>query len=286
MRIFLPVVILSFVLLSACERNNILTQNQWGRIFKKYGIDSACFELADNTHDQILIYNLGHCSKRYSPASTFKIPNSLIALETNVAKDEKLVIPWDGIQRWNPEWSRDMDMREAFRVSCVPYYQEIARRVGPTEMQHWVDTMRYGNQRIGGAIDMFWLNDTLKISPDEQVGLIKKLYFDKLPFSQRSQRIVRSMMLREDSTQYKLYYKTGTAQTDSSIQAWVVGFVERREVQKGIETKKEETNYRPYFFAMHFETKDTAMDFRSARLNILKEILQERNIIPANTAAK
>lgn len=270
-------------LLYACERNNILTQNQWGDIFKKYNIDSACFELSDNNHDQILIYNLARASKRFCPASTFKIMNSLIALETNIAPDENLTIPWDGVIR-REEWNKDMNMRTAFEVSCVPYYQELARRIGAIEMQKWLDTVRYGNKNINGALDMFWLNDTLTISPDEQVGLMKKLYFDKLPFSQRSQRIVRSLMLHEDSSAYKLYYKTGTfpfSQNDKKkLLLWVVGFAEKKEVQKAVGSDKEETHYKPYFFALNYETEDTSNIYRTQRIEILKEILKERKILP------
>jgi beta-lactamase class D len=267
---------------SACQRDNILTQDQWGPIFKKYGIDSACFELADNNHDMIYIYNLQRASKRFSPASTFKIMSSLIALETNVALDENLIIPWDGVAR-RPEWDKDMNLREAFKVSCVPYYQALARKIGKVDMQKWIDTVKYGNKRTGPNVDDFWLNDTLQITPDEQVGFIKKLYFDKLPFAQRSQRIVRSLMLQEDSTHYKLYYKTGTQMplrnNKKVILAWIVGFVEKRETQIGVVTKKEETNYKPYFFAMNFETSDTTMNTMDIRKKLLKEILAERRII-------
>lgn len=267
---------------SACQRDNILTQDQWGPIFKKYGIDSACFELADNNHDMIYIYNLQRASKRFSPASTFKIMSSLIALETNVALDENLIIPWDGVPR-RPEWDKDMNLREAFKVSCVPYYQALARKIGKVDMQKWIDTVKYGNKRTGPNVDDFWLNDTLQITPDEQVGFIKKLYFDKLPFAQRSQRIVRSLMLQEDSTHYKLYYKTGTQMplrnNKKVILAWIVGFVEKRETQIGVVTKKEETNYKPYFFAMNFETSDTTMNTMDIRKKLLKEILAERRII-------
>jgi beta-lactamase class D len=268
--------------MSACKRENILTQNQWGTIFKKYGIQSGCFELADNNHDQIFIYNLERASQRYSPASTFKIMNSLVALETNVALDENLSIAWDGVAR-RPEWDKDLNMREAFKVSSVPYYQELARKIGAVDMQKWLDSVKYGNKRIGPKIDEFWLNDTLQITADEQVGFVKKLYFDKLPFAQRTQRIVRSLMLQEDSSAYKLYYKTGTSilmkEGKKSILAWVVGFVEKKETQKGVVTKKEETNYKPYFFAMNFETPDTNMNYKEARINILKDVLRERKII-------
>jgi beta-lactamase class D len=277
MKKFMGFAVLAIVLAS-CGRENILTQNQWGDIFKKYQIDSACFELADNSHDQIFLYNLPRCSKRFTPASTFKIFNSLVALETNVAKDENMVIPWDGVVR-REAWNKDLTMKEAFKVSSVPYYQEIARRIGDVEMQKWIDTVRYGNKRIGGKIDEFWLNDTLLITPDEQVGFIKKLYFDKLPFSNRAQRIVRSMMLQEDSTNYKLYYKTGTQFENNIITAWIVGFAERKETQKTVLTKKEETNYKPYFFALNFETTDTSNAYQTKRISILKDILRERGII-------
>jgi beta-lactamase class D len=262
----------------ACKRHNIIEQKQWASIFAKYHIDSICFELADNSHEQVFYYNMDRMSKPFSPASTFKIMNSLIGLETNVANDENFIIKWDGITR-REEWNKDLGMREAFKVSCVPYYQELARRIGEVEMQNWLDSVKYGNMRMGGVVDNFWLNDTLKISADEQVGFLKKLYFDKLPFSQRTQRLVRSIMLREDSTNYRLYYKTGTRLENETILAWVVGFVERKETQKGVLTKKEETNFKPYFFAMNFETKDTSDAYKQARLHILHDVLRERHII-------
>ncbi|MBP6624418.1 MAG: class D beta-lactamase [Chitinophagaceae bacterium] len=264
---------------SACKRQNIKEVPAWGDIFKKYAIDSGCFEIADNSHDQVFYYNLPRVSKRVTPASTFKIANSLIALDINVAKSEDMVIPWDGIKRYRDDWNKDLTMREAFKVSSVPYYQEIARRIGKVEMKKWIDTLKYGNQNIGDTIDQFWLNGDLTISPDEQVLLMKRLYFDKLPFSQRTQRIVRSIMLREDSTEYKLYFKTGTYLDEKGILAWVVGFIERKETQIGVLTKKEETNYKPYFFAMNFNTPDTSNAYKEKRINILKDILRERQII-------
>lgn len=275
--------VIVILFLQACTRNNIKEQTQWKSIFDKYHIDSIGVELADNSHEQVYYYNLNRLSTRYSPASTFKIVNSLIGLETNVANDEDFIIRWDGKVHEREEWNKDMSMREAFKVSCVPYYQELARRIGMIDMKQWIDSIKYGNKQTGSVVDNFWLNDTLQISPDEQVGFMKKLYFDKLPFSQRSMRIVRSMMLQEDSTNYKLYYKTGTEFNPEDpkhiTKAWIVGFVERKEIQKTVLTKKEETNYRPYFFAMHIETADTNMKTMLVRKAILHDILKERQII-------
>lgn len=277
-QILFSLIIITF-LISSCGRDNILTQNQWGEIYKKHGIDSACFEMIDNTHDQAFIYNLERCSRRMAPASTYKVFLSLVALESNVALDENLVIAWDKTPTGKPEWEKDMNMREALKVSSEPYFRELSKKIGAVETQKWLDTIRYGNKRIGPEIDRCWVNDTMQITPDEQVGFMKKLYFDKLPMSQRAQRIVRSMMLQEDSSYYKLYFKTGTKLSGNKSLCWLVGFLERKETQKGVVTKKEETNERPYFFAMNYETPIDSLASREKRIEILKDILKERQIL-------
>jgi beta-lactamase class D len=271
--------VIAALLFTSCGRENILTQNQWGDIYKKHGIDSACFEMIDNTHDQAFIYNLERCSRRMSPASTFKVFLSLAALESNVALDENLMIAWNKIPTGKPEWDKDMTMREALKVSSEPYFKELAKKMGAVEMQKWLDTIRYGNKRIGQNIESCWVNDTLLITPDEQVGFMKKLYFDKLPMSQRSQRIVRNMLLQEETAEHKLYFKTGTKLNGNRSLVWLVGFIERKETQKGVVTKKEETNSRPYFFAMNYETAFDSLATREKRIEILKDILKERQIL-------
>ena len=56
----------------------------------------------------------------YTPASTFKIVNSLIGIQTGIITDENMVIKWDGVKRWNEDWNKDLTMKEAFAVSAVP----------------------------------------------------------------------------------------------------------------------------------------------------------------------
>jgi beta-lactamase class D len=132
-------------------------------------------------------------------------------LQTGVINNEKMVIPWDGVKRSNEAWNKDLTMEEAFKVSAVPYYQEVARRVGKDTMQHWLDTLgyaaKYGRAVIHNDIDSFWLNNDIKITADEQLGLVKRLYFDQLPFQKRAQDIVKKVMLQEDNANYKLSYK-------------------------------------------------------------------------------
>src|SRR4029079_1639204 len=199
--------------------------------------------------------------QRFLPASTFKIVNSLIGIETGKIVDEKMVIPWDSVQRWNKDWNQDLTMAQAFKLSAVPYYQEVARRIGRDTMEKWVDSLGYGNMNISGPVDSFWLNNTLKISPDEQLGLVKKLYFDQLPFQKRAQQIVRDVMLMENTTLYKLSYKTGTGYDEikNSI-GWVVGWIEE--------------NHHVYFFVTLIKTPDKNIS-QNVKMNITKGILRK-----------
>src|SRR5690606_8608856 len=232
----------------------------------------------DNNKEMAHYYNKERCAQRLSPASTFKIFNSLVALETALAPDEQYLIKWDGVERWNADWNQDLTMAQAFKYSAVPYYQELARRIGKPTMQHFLDTVQYGNKQMGGALDAFWLNDTLKISADEQVGLMKRLYHAELPFSQRSQRIVRGMMQQKQEKDYHLYYKTGWSQKGDTNTLWVVGFVEKYNRLKHVETKQEQAIPHPYFFALNFTATDIARNLANVRQELLQKLLDANGI--------
>lgn len=199
---------------------------------------------------------------RFLPASTFKIVNSLIGIEIGRITDEKMIIKWDGVKRPVEDWNKDLSMEEAFKVSSVPYYQEVARRIGKDTMQHWLDTLNYGTRKVTTQIDSFWLDNSLKISPDEQLGLVKRLYFDQLPFQKRTQQIVRDAMVQEDNTLYKLSYKSGWGVDEQKANiGWLVGWIEE--------------NKHPYFFALLVKSPDANIDMKKVRENIIKGILKQ-----------
>jgi beta-lactamase class D len=186
----------------------------------------------------------------------------LIGLQTGKITDENMVIKWDNVKRWNPDWNKDLTMAEAFKVSAVNYYQEVARRIGKDTMKKWIDSLSYGNKDISGPIDSFWLNNHLKITPDEELGLVKRLYFDQLPFYNRTQEIVRKVMLGEDNANYKLSYKTGWGNKENGNEiGWIVGWIEE--------------NRHPYFFVLNIESSDKKIDMMSIRMKILKSILTQ-----------
>jgi beta-lactamase class D len=247
--------------LSGCSVNKANLDDSLKKYFDQYKAE-GCFTMFNNADGKVTVYNMALDTVRYTPASTFKILNSLIGLETGTITDEKMLIKWDSIKRSNEDWNKDLTMEEAFKVSSVPYYQEVARRIGKPTLQKWIDSVHYGNQNTGKQVDSFWLDNSLKISADEQLGLAKRLYFDQLPFQKRTQQIVRDVMIQESNTQYTLAYKTGWGFDEQGGNiGWIVGWVEE--------------NKHPYFFTLLVKSPANNFDMRTARLNILKSILKQ-----------
>lgn len=245
----------------SCTVNKAKIDNSLKKHFDSANVDGT-FALLNNSTGSISLYNKSLYLQRYLPASTFKIVNALIGLETGKITDTNMIIPWDHVERSQKEWNKDLSMSEAFKVSAVPYFQEVARRIGKDTMKRWIDTLRYGNMKMDGPIDSFWLNNTLKISPDEQLGLVKRLYFDKLPFRKDVQQSVRDVMVRENNTLYKWSYKTGTGSDENkNAIGWMVGWIEE--------------NRHVYFFTLLIKTPDNNMDMQAARLKVAKGILSQ-----------
>lgn len=162
------------------------------------------------------------------PASTFKIPNSLIALETGVVEDpDKDVFKWDGVTRSIAAWNKDHTLRSALAVSAFPVYQEIARRIGAERMQKYVDVLDYGNRDIGGGIDQFWVAGNLRIDPVQQVDFVDRLRRGVLPVSKRSQQLVRDILPVTKVGDAIIRAKTGLTDKEHGALGWLVGWVEK-----------------------------------------------------------
>lgn len=254
--------------LVSCSQNNVKQDKSLKKYFDENKVQ-GCFALMNNANGQFTVYNLSrYRDSSYLPASTFKIVNSLIGLQTGKIVNDSMVIKWDGIKRNVEEWNKDLTMYEAFRVSAVPYFQEVARRIGKDTMQLWLDSLKYGAKTsadkvtIRSAIDSFWLDNSLKITPDQQVGLMKRLYFDQLPFFKSYQEVVKRAMLFEDNANYRLGYKTGWGYTEQGhALGWVVGWIEE--------------NKHPYFFVLNIESPDRDFDMKPIRIKMLKDILKQ-----------
>lgn len=164
--------------------------------------------------------------ERLSPCSTFKILNSLIALDTGVLKDENETISWDGVVREYPAWNQNHSMRSAIAVSAVWFYQELARRIGAKRMQEYLNKVHYGNADISQGITSFWLGDgSLQISLNEQIDFLSRLICNDLPFSYRAMNTLKDIITLDKHDGYRLAGKTGSC----GGTGWFVGFVEHHD---------------------------------------------------------
>lgn len=203
-----------------------------------------------NLKGSILIYDLND-DKFYSnnfqwaykenlPASTFKIVNSIIALETGVVESDSTIFKWDGASRRIKTWEQDLTLRNAFHLSCVPCYQEVARKIGIENMTEYLNKLDYGNMKIdSNNIDLFWLEGQSGISQVQQIGFLKRFYQSKLPISKRTETIMKRMMIIEDNSNYQLSGKTGWSISNEAHNGWFVGYIEAQS--------------KTYFFATNIE---------------------------------
>jgi beta-lactamase class D len=219
------------------EREIVITE------FQTY-IDSAdvtgSILIYDLKDDKYYSNNFNWAKKGHLPASTFKIPNSIIALETGVVENDSTPFKWDGEERSLKVWEQDMILKEAFHYSCVPCYQEVARKIGVNRMNKYLDKFDYGKMKVDSTnIDLFWLEGESQINQYQQIDFLKRFYNSELPISQRTETIMKRMIVIEEYETYKLSGKTGWSIRDGNNNGWFVGFVEIRE--------------NTYFFATNIE---------------------------------
>jgi beta-lactamase class D len=245
----------------------IAQEFDFGSHFKRLGVQGSII-IYDRNAKRFHQHNAKRNVTRFPAASTFKIPNSLISLETKAISDEKEVINWDGTFREVDDWNQDLNMKQAFKFSAVWFYQTLARRVGYERMQQWVKKAKYGNQKIGTKEqkDRFWLDGTLRISPREEVLFLQRLYENKLPFSKRSLSIVKDIMVMEKKPSYTLRAKTGWFGFGTKIKpqiGWYVGYLEQ--------------NKNVYFFATNIDIKQPKD--AAARLEVTRRCFKEMGLL-------
>lgn len=224
MKVKILFIIISFLAFSSCDKSQeVEMRDGFKSYYDEFHVDGS-FVIYDQQKNKLIIYNQPQLKQTFSPASTFKICNSLIGIETGVIKDENFLIPWDSVVR-NPVWDKDHDLKTAYANSTVWYYQELARRVGGEKMKYWIDKVNYGNKDTTGGIDQFWLSGGLRISPEQQLEFLQKLHKEELPFSKRTLNIVKKVMIERDTLDYTLRGKTGWGGDQSNDIGWYIGYL-------------------------------------------------------------
>jgi beta-lactamase class D len=195
-------------------------------IFQREKLNGT-FVLLDLANQTAFLSNKARAEKRFIPASTFKIANSLLGLDTGAVKSVDEVLPYGGKPQRLKAWERDMNLRDAIKASNVPIYQELARRIGFERMRAGLKKLAYGNMEIGDVVDRFWLDGPLAISAVEQTEFLGRLVEGKLPVSAEATRAVKEITLLEKTETYELHGKTGWHFDTRQQIGWWVGWVER-----------------------------------------------------------
>lgn len=275
---YILVVILSVGFMSACSSVRIKEHKEWEKYFDAYDVMGS-FEIYDNNKEIAHYYNKELCAEQITPAETFDVLVALTALETVVAKDELKVIKWDGVIREHEDWNQDLTLTEAFKLNSTSHIQTLVEEIGESDMYHYLFAVQYGNMEIGDSINNFWMDGTLGISPDEQVGFMKRLYHTELPqFNERSHRIVRGMMFQDEGESYRMYYKVGHDKDTDPDRVWIVGFIESFQTRRHVKTKRLESIPHPHFFAITVQSKSGNKDLEEVSFKLLWDLLNVNGI--------
>ena len=187
----------------------------------------------------IVIQSGDDAGRRTIPASTFKFPNPLIGLETGAVKPDE-VFRRDGKPGEFGAWERDLALVEAFRVSCLPCYQEAARRVGIGLMRRLVRELGYGDSDVGATVDPFWIDGPLKISVREEADIVRRVYLGNLPLGVDHLETLKAAMKLDEASAYRLFAKTDWAGMANRVDpgvGWFVGWVETPEGARYLATR-------------------------------------------------
>jgi len=271
---------LLFLFLSACTTKSKDSSTKLS-VDKSNKIHNPAFQAildAAQVAGSILVYDL-EADKYYSndfewaevgrlPASTFKIPNSIIALETGIVENDSTILKWDGKRRGMKIWEQDLVFKDAFQFSCVPCYQEIARKIGQERMTKYLDQLEFGEMNFDqNSLDNFWLIGDSKISQFEQIDFLKRIYQSDLPISSRTERLIKKILLMDENVNYSLFGKTGWAIREGENNGWFVGYLVLSD--------------KTYFFATNIEPNEgfDMKDFPAIRKSVTFEAFRKMQII-------
>jgi len=231
---------------------------------------SSCFQgyegsfvLYDLAQDTWNIYDMDRAALRVSPDSTYKIYDALFGLEAGVITPEASAMEWNHELYSFQEWNADQTLKSAMSASVNWYFQEIDKQIGISGIDQYIREIRYGNENTKGGLSSYWMESSLKISPIEQVELLRKLYENSLGFRTKNIDTVKDSILLSSSESGNLYGKTGTGCIDGKdVNGWFVGYVEAPD--------------NTWFFAANIAANDGASGSNAAE--ITRHILSEMDI--------
>jgi len=245
-------ILLCLVFLSLLPASLLANDSDIGKLYMAEGVEGTLL-IESLNGDVQYTNNSAKVALAHIPASTFKIPNTLIALEEGAIKDPFETIKWDGVERRYAPWNTDQTLATAFARSCVWCYQRFAKQVGDARYQQYLEAFGYGNKKTGSDVTSFWLEGDLRVSPRDQIDFLRKVYLEQLPVKPLYIKILKEIMLVDQTPAYTLRAKTGW----KGVDGWYVGYVEA-----GDEV---------WFFAHHMIVNDKA-DLPLRRRMVIKAL--------------
>lgn len=234
---------------------------EWAAVFEAFDAKGT-IAVADERKPggEVVVHNKERSLRRYSPASTFKIPHALFALEAGVVRDEFQLFKWDGTARKIEAWNQDQTLRSSMRNSVVWVYEMFAREIGLEAEARYLKQIDYGNADASGT-EPFWIEGNLEVSAVEQISFLRRLFRNELPFRLEHQRLVKDILIVEAGRDWILRAKTGW----SGTVGWWVGWVE--------------WPTGPVFFALNIDTPNRFDDLPK-REAVARRVLQSLNALP------
>jgi beta-lactamase class D len=256
---------------SATSNKNFAIHNEFKSYFDNCGVEGS-IAIFDKNNQQWILSDTLNVMTENLPASTFKIINLLIALETKTIKDENDIVKWIGKTDtikygYRPEIYHDMSIKDAFEVSAGWVFIELAKKIGKENYKKYLSVCNYGNLNFSEKDDDFWNFGNFGISPINQIEFIKNLYEERLPFSKHNIEIVKRVMITEETNNFTIRAKTGWTRDKGINTGWWVGYLE--------------ANNNTYFFATLLlqDRKNNRDDFGSCRKEITKKIFRDLGFI-------
>lgn len=200
------------------------------KIAKIFHNQTGTCVLYDQQKEKYFVFNKEKAEERFLPASTFKILNSLIALQLRIIPDENYIFKWNEIKYENKNWNKDHNLESALKYSVVPVFKKIAKQIGKKNYEKYINAVSYGNCVIGKDTTNFWLDNSLKISAMEQVIFIKRFYKYQLPFNKEVIDLLKKILPSQKTNDIVIHFKTGAGKNEQNKWIlWNVGYFENDE---------------------------------------------------------
>jgi len=267
--LFSVLIVLVFSLASICQAQDLVRDRaEWGAVFSKFEAKGTIVVADERAATRSMsVFDKTRAQRRYTPASTFKIPHTLFALDAGAVRDEFQVFKWDGVPRNFAGHNQDQNLRSAMRNSTIWVYEQFAKEIGEDRARDYLRKLNYGNADPSCAHGDYWVEGKLALSAFEQIAFLKGLYRNQLPFRVEHQRLVKDIMIVEAGRDWILRAKTGW----EGRMGWWVGWVE--------------WPTGPVFFALNMDTPNRLADLPK-REAIGRAILRAIEALPAEQGPK